>query len=146
MKGLFGMLILVCLERRALARKTASFVWEKRKITILFHAEDCNDIYCNPGCFVPQLLNLTLAISQETNDGTCLNLINSTGFTSWSVKQKTSFTTISQHDGLIINCGIMDSTCNIPSNIISYSCGDNSVVKFECNLERISPTNCATVL
>jgi hypothetical protein len=123
MKGLLGLLILVCLERRALA-------------------QDCNDIDCNPSCSVAQQRDLTLAISQETNDGTCL--INSTGITSWSVNKKagvTTTTTTSRRDGLIINnCGIMDSTCNIP---FSYSCKDNSVVKLECNLERISPTNCA---
>ena len=141
MKGLLGLLILVCLERRALARKTAPFVWKKMESTILFHSEDCNDIDCNPGCFVAQERDLTLAI---TSDSTCL--INSTSVTNWSVNQKASAsTTISRHDGLIF-CEIMDSTCNIPSDIISYSCKDNSVVKLECNLERISPTNCDTVL
>ena len=142
MKGLFGLLILVCLERRALARKTAPFVWEKRELTILFHSEDCNDIDCNPGCFVTQH-DLTLELSLETSNSTCL--INSTSITNWSVNQKARVTTISRNDGLIF-CGIMDSTCSIPSDIISYSCEDNSVVQLVCNLERISPTNCATVL
>jgi hypothetical protein len=117
MKGLLGLLILVCLERRALA-------------------QDCNDIDCNPSCFVPQLHDLTLAISQETNDGTCL--INSTGITSWSVNLKVTDTAISRRDGHI-TCGIMDSTCNIP-----FDCVNSSVVKLECNLKWMSPTNCDT--
>ena len=143
MKGLFGLLILVCLERRALARKTAPFVWKKMELTILFHSEDCNDIDCNPGCFVAQERDLTLELSLETSNSMCL--INSTSITNLSVNQIARVTTISQYDGLIF-CGIMDSTCSIPSDIISYSCEDNSVVQLVCNLERISPTNCATVL
>ena len=140
MKGLLGLFLFVCLERRALARKATSFVWKKMESTILFHSEDCNDIDCNPGCFVPQEHDLTLAISQKTtNDGTYLNLINSTGITSCSVNLKA---TIGQRDWPI-TCGIMDSPCNFPFNITS--CVNSSVVKLECNLQWISSTNCYPV-